>query len=216
MKPSDIQGLGLSIPGKNIKDLAARGGSFPIKGKFGLVSLTNYDGDDENLLVGPNYFAQARLSEKRTESESDSDDDQAEIDDINNANNREISRPNNYSEEDNEYSKENIDKIGDRQVEPVENSQSPLGFEYGNNPLFPPTYEGFYNYLPNPYLPPFNFNIPIPLINQYLQRKALNSSFRYPSFASAQQYAEGYGQNRRQYNANSPSFTPFTRYLYVQ
>lgn len=210
MKPSDVSALGLSIPSKHIKHLSSRGGVFPIKGKYGLVNLGD-DGDDESLLVGPNYFTQARLSEKIIESDSDFENDRAEIDD---ADERELSRPSNTdSEDEKEDSIENIDKNGERQVEPVENSQSLFGLEYGNN-LFPPTYDGIYNFLPNPYLPPFNFNIPIPIINQYLQRKAFNSALRYPSLAS--QYPGGYEQNQRQYNANSPSFTPFTRYFYVQ
>lgn len=173
------------------------------------MSVSDDEGDDE-ILVGPNYFAQSRLSEKGFYSDSDFENDQAEIDDIDADEKESAKRPNKDSEEEKEEIKESIDKNGDRQVEPVENT--PFGFGYGNNPLFSPSYEGFYNYLPNPYLPPFNFNIPIPILNQYLQRKAYNSGLRYP-FSSSQvplQYPTSYGQNQQQLGA------PFSRYFYVQ
>lgn len=157
--------------------------------------------DDDNegkVLVGPNFFTQGRLSNKATIN-SDDDIDQDDYEEE-----REVYRRS-ESEDKDSYSKNE----NDRQVEPVENPESPYGFEYGKQPLLPPSYEGLYNLLPNPYLPPFNFNIPLPLINQYLQRRAYN---RYPSFSS--QYPGVYGQS--QYNANSPSFTPYNRYFYVQ
>lgn len=153
--------------------------------------------DDDNegkVLVGPNFFSQGRLSNKATitsEDDGDQDDYYEE---------REVSRRGDA---------EDLKNDSDRQVEPVDNSEGSYGFEYGKQPQFPPTYEGLYNLLPNPYLPPFNFNIPLPLINQYLQRRAYN---RYPSLAS--QLPGVYGQS--QYNQNSPSFTPYNRFFYVQ
>lgn len=217
VKPSDISALGLPIPSK-LKDLAARGGSFPLKGKYGLVSSD--DDSDEQVLVGPNYFAQARLTEKEINSDSDFDNDKAEIDDIDVDEREDSRRPDMESEDDKEDSKDNFNSNGDRQVEPVDNSQSPFGFGYGSNPnLFPPSYEGIYNYLPNPYLPPYNFNVPQPIINQYLQRRAYNAGFRYPSqfsgiYGGQQQHQQQ--QHQQQFNSNSPSFSPFARYFYVQ
>lgn len=209
MKPSDIAALGLPIPAK-LKDLAARGGTYPSKGKYGLVSVSDDDINDR-VLIGPNYFAQSRLSEKDLNSDSDFENDRAEIDDI--EDDRETSRRP-YNEEDVENSRDNFDNnsSGDRQVEPVDNSESenPYGFNYGKHPLFPPTYEGIYN-LPNPYLPPYNFNIPIPLLNQYLQRRAYNSGLRY---SSAAQHPGAYGQ--QQFNPNPQPYSPFSRYFFVQ
>lgn len=200
VKPSEISALGLPIPSK-LKDLAARDGSFPLKGKYGLVSLSDDEGD-EKVLVGPNYFMEARLSEK----DSDNDFDNEQDDD-------EISRGPD-TDDDKEDSKESFDKnSNDRQVEPVEIQTSPFGSDYGKHPQFPPAYEGLYNFLPNPYLPPYNFNnVPLPIINQYLQRRAYNAGLRYPS--PVQQYPGLYGQN--EYSSNSPSYSPFTRYFFVQ
>lgn len=217
VKPSDISALGLPIPSK-LKDLAARGGSFPLKGKYGLV--TSDDENDEQFLVGPNYFSQARLSEKEINSDSDFNNDKAEIDDIDADEREDSRRPEMEPEDEREDLKDNFSSNGDRQVEPVDNSQSPYGFGFGNSPLFPPSYEGIYNFLPNPYLPPFNFNVPQPIINQFLQRRAYNAGIRYPSLAS--QYAGIYGrhqlqqQPQPQYNPSGPSFSPFSRYFYVQ
>jgi hypothetical protein len=158
--------------------------------------VTLSDDDREgNILVGPGYFTQGRLSNTAPIS---SEDDQDDFDD-------EVSR----QDTDVEDSKENFDKNNsDRQVEPAENLENPYGVEYGKQPLFPPSYENFYNLLPNPYLPPYSFNLPLPLINQYLQRSAYR---RYPLQAS--QYPGIYGQS--QYNANQPSFSPYNRFFFV-
>jgi len=206
VKPSDISALGLPIPSK-LKDLAARGGNFPTRGKYGLVSLSD-DDTEERFLVGPDYFTQARLSEKASSFDGDQSEDDTDGDE------REISRrPDTDDDNDAIIKPDNYNKNDDRQVEPAENSENPYGLEYGKQPIFPPAYEGIYNFLPNPYLPPYNFNnIPLPIINQYLQRRAYNAGLRYPSVAS--QYPESYGQP--QYNSHSPSFSPFSRYFYVQ
>lgn len=207
VKPSEIAALGLPLPSK-LKDLAARGGSFPIKGKYGLVSL-NDDENDERLLVGPHYFAQARLSVKDyNNSGNDDDDDQAEVDDIGERESSRRPEP----DDDKEDQKDNFNKNGDRQVEPVDNSESPYGFEYEKNPIFPPAYEGLYNYLPNPYLPPFNYNLPLPLLNQYLQRRAYNPNLRYSS--QVPQYSGVYGQ--QPYSTNTQGLSPYPRFVYVQ
>lgn len=175
-----------------------------MKGKYGLVTLSD-DDSEEKVLVGPNYFMEARQSEKDSNSDNDFDSEDDGED-----NDREISqRPN--TDEDKEDSKDNFDSNGDRQVEPVEAPTSPFGFDYGKQPLFPPAYEGLYNVLPNPYLPPYNFNnIPLPIINQYLQRRAYNAGLRYP--APAQQYPSYYGQS--QYSPNV--YSPLSRYFFVQ
>lgn len=218
VKPSDISALGLPIPSK-LKDLSARGGSYPLKGKYGLVSLSDDGNADENVLVGPNYFAQARLSEKMINSDSIFDNDRAEVDDVDDEDREMPRQPDLDSEDENEDSKYDQNPNGDRQVEPVENSQNPFAFAFGHNPLFPPTYDGMYNYLQNPFLPPYSFNVPNPIVNQYLQRRAYNSGIRYPSIAS--QYPGVYGQQQQQlqaqqYNPHSPAFSPFSRFFYVQ
>lgn len=189
IKPSEVSSLGLPIPSK-LKDLSARGGNFPLKGKFGLLTLSD-DDREGTILVGPDYFTQGRLSNTAP---INSEVDQDDFDD-------EISRQDTDSEDSKD---ENSDKNnGDRQVEPTENLNNPYGIEHGKLPIFPPAYENFYNLLPNPYLPPFTFNLPLPLINQYLQRSAYR---RYP-------YPGVYGQS--QYNANPSSFTPYNRFFYV-
>lgn len=213
VKPSDISALGLPIPSK-LKDLAARDGAFPLKGKYGLVSLSDGVSEDK-VLVGPSYYAQARLkAEKDLNSESE-ESDEAEIDDIDSNDRESFRRPG--SDQNKEDSSDRFDKNGsdERQVEPVENSESPYGFEFEKQPIFQPTYEGFYNVLPNPFLPPYNFNLPYPLINQYLQRRSSFNAGRYAPQA-VPQYPSTFA--RQQYNPqyNPNAYSPFTRLLYVQ
>lgn len=195
VKPSDVSALGLSIPSK-LKDLTARGSSTPLKGKYGLYSFGAADDDnEERVLVGPGYFTQARLSNKGVMS-ADYDSDSDDVDD------REPSkRPDVDEDKDDNFNRNQ----GEREVEPVDNSENPYGGEYAKQPIFPPAYEGVYGYLPNPYLPPYNFNLPLPIINQYLQRRNYNAAVRYPSIVP--QYPDVYG--------NPPTYTPFTRYVYV-
>lgn len=163
-----------------------------MKGKFGLLTLSDEDREG-SILVGPDYFSQGRLSNTQP---INSDDDQDEFDD-------EISRRDPYGENYKDIFSKNDNE---RQVEPAENLESPYGIEYGKQPLFPPSYEGLYNLLPNPYLPPYSFNLPLPLLNQFLQRSAYR---RYPPSLPSQ-YPGAYGQS--QYNAN---FSPYNRYFFV-
>lgn len=186
-----------------MKDLAARDGSLPSRGKYGLISLSD-DLNEENVLVGPSYYAQSRLSEKEINSDSKYEIDRDEADEENSR------RPD--TDEDREDSKDNFDKNeGDRQVEPFDNSENPFGFEFGKQPVFQPTYEGFYNYLPNPYLPPYNYNHALPIINQYSQRRNAG----YPQFALQNQGFYG-SRPQQQFKANSPSYYPYNRFFYVQ
>lgn len=187
--------MGLPIPAK-LKELTSRDSTFPVRGKYGLVSLS--DDDNGRVLVGPNYFAQGRLSS--SDINTDLDNDQADTDDIEAEDNENSRRPNTGS-----------DKDGDdeRQIEPVDNSETPYGIEYGKLPIFPPNYENVYNWLPAPFLPPHGY-MPLPLINQYLQQRANNAGLRYPSAIS--QYPSFYPQN--QYNPNA-SYSPF-RYFHAQ
>lgn len=185
--------MGLPLPSK-LKDLD-RTGDLPLKGKYGLVSISDAN-DEERLLVGPNFYAQARLSDKEFYPDSDSDNYQP--DDVDDSDERSGER-------------EDFNKNGDgeRQVEPTDNYENPFGLALGKYPLFPPAYEGYHNFLINPYLPPYNLNIPFPILNQYLQRRAYNAPApRYPN------YGQGLGQGL--YNTNSPSISPFSRYFYVQ
>lgn len=93
--------------------------------------------------------------------------------------------------------------------------QSPYGIpEYGKYPLFPVAYDRF-NYLQssNPYFLPPNSYVPLPLANQYLQRRAFNpAAMRYPQIIP--QYSSFYGQD--QYNpTNASPYAPY-RVFYAQ
>lgn len=212
VKPSEISALGLPIPSK-LKDLAARDGTFPLKGKYGLVSLSDGISDDK-VLVGPGYFAQARLAaEKELNSESDSESDEAEIDDVDGSDREIFRRPG--SDQSKEDTNDRFDKNDERQVEPVDNSESPYGIEFERQPIFQPTYEGFYNVLPNPFLPPYNFNLPHPLINQYLQRRSSGGAGRYGTQA-VPQYRGNFAPQQYNPQYNSNPYSPYTRLFYVQ
>lgn len=200
IKPSEVTALGLQIPGK-LKDLVPRG-SLPLKGKYGLASISNDDND--KVLVGPNYYAESRLAEKGIDSypenyQTDADDIEAEE----NENMRQSSKDEEKTETD--------FKQGDneRQVEPVDNSESEYGFDFGKSPLMQQNYEGMYNWSPNPYMQQQAY-MPIPMNNQFLQRRAFNTGLRYPA---APQYPSAY--NPPQYDSNPPPYAPF-RYYIVQ
>lgn len=188
--------------------MAARGGSYPTKGKYGLVSLSDDDNEDK-VLVGPNYFAQARLSDK--------DADQAEADEADADEQEFLRRPD--SEDDKEYAKDQFIKGNDneRQVEPFDNSENPFGFEFGKQPIFPPAYDNIYNYLPNPYLPPYSYNLAPTLLNQYLQRRsAYNSGLRYQQPQIVSQYSGAGSYGNQQYNPNPSSYGSYPRFVFVQ
>lgn len=216
VKPSEISALGLPIPSK-LKDLAgaaARDGTSPLKGKYGLVSLSDGVSNDK-VLVGPGYYAQARLAaEKELNSESDFESDEAETEDTDGSDREAPRRPASDRSKEDTNDRFDNNESDERQVEPVENSESPYGFEFERQPIFQPTYEGFYNVLPNPFLPPYNFNLQHPLINQYLQRRSSNAGRFGPQ--AVPQYRGNFAsqQYNPQYNPNA--YSPFTRLLYVQ
>jgi hypothetical protein len=180
---------------KNIGN--ARDAVLPTRGKYGLVSLSgNEEEDDGSVLVGPEFLSEARLHDKGID--SDDDNDKVDVVDEN-----ESSKNSNRGDEDNKEVDNN------RQVEPVENQEFPYNFVYGKYPLIPPSYENLLNFHQPYFLPP-NSYIPGPLLNQYLQRRAFDAALRYPSLYS--QYPTLYGQN--QYS-NPAQYTPF-RVFYAQ
>jgi hypothetical protein len=211
LKPGEYSQTGLTLPTK-IKNIQYRGAaaSLPYSGKYGIVSFGNdYDDEPTRLLVGPEYLAEARLADKGIESDDDefSGSEKVDFDDTNkNAQETEIlKRPDVLEEEQKDIDKNNFE-------ESFENVQSPYGIpNSGRYPLFPVTYDRF-NYLQqNPYFLPPNSYVPIPIVNQYLQRRSYNpAAQRYPQVMSP--YFRYYGNE--QYNPTN-TFAP-VRFLYAQ
>jgi hypothetical protein len=170
----------LQIPSK------LKGASYPLKGKYGLLSLSD-DDQDEKLLVGPSFFAQARYTDQKMNKNDD--------DDVNNDDN---------SQNEESYKKQSqIDAEDYNKDTQIEQGQINFGypysgFDYNKQQQVPPSYENPYNYLPYPYLPPYNFNLPFPIASQYLQRRTLNPGLRYPTIVSP------------------PIITPYGKFIYVQ
>jgi hypothetical protein len=153
VNPNDIAALGLPLPTK------LKGGSYPLKGKYGLLSLSD-DEPDEKLLVGPSFFAQARYSDPKNSNKDDEDDN-----------------------DENSRNEESIKKQD--QIEPGQTTFGyPYGYDFNQQTQIPPQYENPYDYLQQPYLPPYNFNLPFPIASQYLQRRTLNPGLRYPTIVS--------------------------------
>ncbi|KAG5678114.1 hypothetical protein PVAND_007814 [Polypedilum vanderplanki] len=206
LKPSDISSLGLPLPAK-LKNLSSRGNAIvPTKGKYGLVHLGSED-DETEILVGPDFLAEARLSDKGIDSSDDDEfdnDDKVETDaqEIDGSKQPIVVLTNNGSEKE----KDEINGIdSNKQVEPVESHQFPYGINFNKLPQFPPTFEHALGYqLPNPFfLPPNSYVVnPIPIANQYLQRRA---TLRYPPFISL--YPSLYGQNTA--NSAPISYSPY-------
>jgi hypothetical protein len=164
----------------------------PSRGKYGLVQIGGED-DDTEVLVGPEFLAESRLSDKGIESAAEMDDDFDSDDKVENeeSNAQEgdsSKRPSVVSEKEKEEANE-LD--GNKQVEPVENFQFPYGINFNKLPQFPPTFENALGYpYQNPYFLPPNSYAPIPIVNQYLQRRA---ALRYPPLIPL--YPSLYGQN---------------------
>lgn len=165
----------------------------------------DYDEEPTRILVGPEYLAEARLADKGIDSEEDEYSGGEKVVDTNN-NTREteiLRRPTVTEEEDSD--KNNFEEI-------TENVHSPYDIpSFGQYPLFPVTYDRF-NYLQqNPYLLPPNSYVPIPIINQYLQRRSFNpAALRYPQVMSP--YFRYYGGE--QFNPTN-TYAPI-RFLYPQ
>ncbi|CAO1317712.1 unnamed protein product [Diamesa hyperborea] len=197
IKPSEVSALGLPIPGK-LKDLVPRG-SLPLKGKYGLASISNDDND--KVLVGPNYFAESRLAEKGIDSYPESYQNEDDIEAEENENMKQSNKD--------EEKAETEQGDNERQVEPVDNLESEYGFDFGKSPLMQQNFEGMYNWSPNPYMQQQAY-MPIPMNSQFLQRRGFNTGLRYPS---APQYPSAY--NPPQYDSNPTPYAPF-RYYIVQ
>jgi hypothetical protein len=170
VKPSEVSQLGLPVPAK-FKDIVSRDSvrddSIPTRGKYGLATLS--DDETEKILVGPNFYAEARLSDKGIDADDDQENDESEMSES------EVKMEDSRSKEKKQklpsYYPKDRDNV--QQIEPVESE-----FEYVNQKLIPSNLDTYYNYVPNPYLPPHSYG-QIPLINQYLQRRAFNP-YRYP------------------------------------
>ncbi|CRK95818.1 CLUMA_CG009270, isoform A, partial [Clunio marinus] len=160
-------------------------------------------------VVGPGGLAVARpMATAIAERIPTSDNERPEIYDVYEGNRG------GSQQSDSELGKENSKQNGsdDREVDPIENPPNPYGIDIGKYPIFQPSYEGAISYIPNPFLPPFNFNFPPPLYNRFLQRRTQNANLRYPQ--SFPQYADAY--NRYNLNANPSAFSPFNRYFFIQ
>lgn len=167
-----------------IKGLTSRGAAvLPSKGKYGLVSLTG-DDDETQILVGPEFYSEARLSDKGIDSDDEEDNDKVEIE-------KEESESSRHPNAGVKYEKDEMNEINyNKNFEDFENPQIQYGIEYNKQkypvpPLFTPSYENalsFHLQQDAPYFLPPNSYVPIPIINQYLQRRALyNAALRYPS-----------------------------------
>lgn len=214
LKPGEYSQLGLPLPSKvrNIGSSSSRDSiGLPYRGKYGIVSLGSEDDEEgRRILVGPDYLAEARLSDKGIDSNDEEDDINASDKVDFETNNRKhhsnevdgLKRPVVLEEEKDEDNKE---------------IQSPYGVpEYGKYPLFPVAFDRF-SFPSNPYFLPIsspNSYVPLPIANQYLQRRAFNpAAMRYPQIIP-QSYPSFYGQE--QYNpTNASPYAPF-RVFYAQ
>lgn len=179
-----------------MKGLTSRGNAIlPTKGKYGLVSLAGIDDDEGQVLVGPEFLSEGRLSDKGIDSNDNYDD----IDGDDKVDNEEI----NAQESDNSK-RPNVS--GNDNEKNVENLPFPYASDFSKYPLFPPAYDNVLNYQ-SPYFLPPNSYFPVPITNQYLQRRA---SLRYPSAIS--QYPSLYGQNVAA--ALQPQYAPL-RFFYA-
>ena len=150
-----------------------------------MFSYGSDDGEEETrYLVGPEFFAEARLSNKQVDpnDEEYSGGDKVEIKNTNfNAHESEILKQSNAILE----QEKETDGEPNNYEESLEISGSPYGVpNIGKYPLFPVAYDRF-NYLQqNPIFLPPNSYVPIPIINQYLQRRSYNAALRYPQIIS--------------------------------
>lgn len=163
--------------------------------------------DDENeggrILVGPEFLQEARLSDKGIDTHDNEDynfSDKIENDETNNNSNT--------SEGDNLKRPVVIEEDKDDDDNKFV-SNNPYGIaEFGKYPLFPVTPDRFNLLQQNPYFLPPNSYVPIPLVNQYLQRRAFNTAgLRYPQIISP--YPSIYDQY------NSSPYSPY-RVFYAQ
>lgn len=203
LKPGEYSQLGLPLPSKvrNVATSSSRGAaSLPYRGKYGIVSF-GMDDDSEaggRILVGPEYLSEARLADKSADSNDDDEDnfnERAELD----GNDRNNGRDSN----------ENLKRpvvLEEEKDEDTRDYENPYGTaEYGKFPLFPVTQDRF-SYQQNPYFLPPNSYVPIPIANQYLQRRAFNpAALRYQQAIS--QYPSYYGQDH--YNTNPSPYSPY-------
>lgn len=135
--------------------------------------------------MGPEYLAQARLADKGIESYDDefNGGEKVDFEDTNNnaQETESLKRPDDTAEEEKDVEKNNFEEF-------IDNSPSPYGIpNYGKYPLFPVAHDRFNYYQQNPYFLPPNSYVPIPIVNQYLQRRSYNAAMRYPQIMSPYQ-----------------------------
>lgn len=191
IKPSDYSSLGLPLPTK-LKNLNARDAtSLPSKGKYGLVNIGT-DDDQTQFLVGPEFLAEARLANKEIDSDGEEEydtEDKVEVEDS-----KTIESENSRRQSTIEKEKDDVNELdSNKQTESSDNLQFPFGIEYGKHPQFPPAYDNFFGYQ-SPYFLPPNAYVPVPINNQYLQRRASNAVLRYPIALSQYQFP-GFSNN---------------------
>ncbi|KAL7047341.1 hypothetical protein ACKWTF_002871 [Chironomus riparius] len=205
IKPSDYSSLGLPLPTK-LKNLNARDStSLPSKGKYGLVNIGT-DDDQTQFLVGPEFLAEARLSDKGIDSDGEEEFDTE--DKVENEDSKTMEGENSRRQSTIEKEKDDVNELdSNKHTESSDNLQFPFGIEYGKHPQFPPAYDNFFAYQ-SPYFLPPNAYVPVPINNQYLQRGASNAVLRYPSYSGYSQFP-GYSNN------NGLQVSPF-RLFYAQ
>jgi len=187
IKPSDYSSLGLPLPTKlkNSRDST----SLPSKGKYGLVNIGT-DDDQTQFLVGPEFLAEARLADKGIDSDGEEEFDTE--DKVENEDSKTMEGENYRRQSTIEKEKDDVNELdSNKQTDSSDNLQFPFGIEYGKHPQFPPAYDNLFAYQ-SPYFLPPNAYVPVPINNQYLQRRASNPVLRYPTVLS--QYP-GYSNN---------------------
>lgn len=153
------------------------------------------EGDSGRILVGPEYLSEARLADKNADDDDEDNFNEKVEYDGNSRNNV----------RDNEHLKRPV-VLEEEKEEDSRDYENPYGTaEYGKFPLFPVTQDR-YNFQQNPYFLPPNSYVPIPIANQYLQRRAFNpAAMRYQQAIS--QYPSYYGQD--QYNTHASPYSPY-------
>lgn len=156
------------------RDSISNDHAIPVKGKYGLVTLA--DNENEKILVGPNFYAEARLSDKGIEADEDNENTENDETDMESTPDKKFDESKKKSDEKHKIKIPNYyPKDNEKQIEPVESE-----YEFVDQRLIPSNLDAYYNYIANPYLLPAHNYMPIPIINnQYLQRRAFNP-YRYP------------------------------------
>lgn len=166
-----------------------------MKGKYGLVGSA--DDDNDRVLVGPNYFSEARLANKGFDAYGEGvDADQEEIE-AEPELERKYEKTEKYANKEEKVGESYQNQLNEKQVEPTDSDEAPY-------PLIPPS---LYNWFPQlNYLPPISAYVPVPYGNQqYLQRRNFNP-YRYPMMPTPYANYQQSQYNQQPYNPYNPYY----------